>query len=291
MKKKKIGLVLEGGGMRGAYTAGVMSWLVENEFDFDVTLGISSGALYGAMYALRLDKKTMHLASTEKAAHFRNSGLGALLFEGQIIGYNHMFDTIFEEVGLPIWDIDKIKGEYYAGVYDLQAQDIIWIPNTEMKPYGREYIKAACTLPVMGRAVKIEGKKYMDGGITTMIPVEKSMDLGCEYHLVVSTKSPTFIRKPQKRLTYRAMRLIYRKYPRLIESFEARTEKYYQEVELIDQLVDQKKAVKINPSVEMGVDRFGGTLEQYEALFKLAYEDCESKRSDIISLFEMAHEK
>ncbi len=282
----KIGLVLEGGGMRGAYTAGVMSWLIENNFEFDVTLGISSGALYGVMFALGIDKETFYNVSTKEAAHWRNSGLGAILFERQIIGYDYMFDTIFSKVGIPVNDIDKIKGEYFAGVYDMDAQDTVWKSKHELPPYGREYIKAACTLPVMGRSVKIEGKTYMDGGITTMIPLEESINQGCEYHVVVSTKSPDFVRKPQKSLTYKVMRIIYRKFPKLIESFEGRTQRYYEEVKMVDQLVQDHKAVKINPSVEMGVGRFGGNIEQYDALFKLAYEDCESKRNDLESLFK-----
>lgn len=283
---KRIGLVLEGGGMRGAYTAGVLSWMIENGYKFDVVIGISSGALYGAMYALG-KSETLRIASTEKAADWRNSGIGALLFERQVVGYDHMFDTIYKEVDFPISKISEIDGEYYAGVYDLEAQDTIWISKDEMDPEGR-YIKAACTLPIMGRSVVIDEKKYMDGGITTMIPVEKSLEVGCEYHVVVSTKSADYVRKPQKRITYRIMRWVYRKFPRLIESFEARTDKYYEEVDLVERLEAEKKAIKLYPSKEVGVGRFGGSLKQYEELFELAYKDCENRRCEIDAIYSKA---
>lgn len=281
---KKIALVLEGGGMRGAYTAGTLAWLLENDYEFDIVIGISSGALYGAMFALNVPE-IMKEVSIEKAASWRNSGLGPLLFERQIIGYDYMFDTVFQEVGMPINRIKDFKGEYYAGVYDLEAQDTIWISKDEMDETGR-YIKAACTLPVMGRSVELDGKKYMDGGITTMIPVEKSIELGAEAHIVVSTKSADFVRKPQKRITYRFMRWFYRKYPRLIESFEGRTERYYVERNMIEELEAEKKAINLFPSKEVGVDRFGGSLEQYQELWDLAYSDCEARREEIDAIYQ-----
>lgn len=280
---KKIGLVLEGGGMRGAYTAGCLAWLLENGYEADVVVGISSGSLYGAMYALNVPD-IMKTVSIDKAASWRNSGLGPLLFERQIIGYDYMFDTVFEEVQLPIDRIREFKGEYFAGVYDLEAQDTIWISKDQMDPKGR-FIKAACTLPVMGRSVVMDGKKYMDGGITTMIPLEKSIAEGCDAHIVVSTKSADFVRKPQKRITYRAMRWIYRKYPKLIESFEARTEKYYEERALIERLEKEKKAINLFPSKEVGVDRFGGSLAQYQELWDLAFTDCEARREAIDEIY------
>lgn len=280
---KKIGLVLEGGGMRGAYTAGCLSWLLENDYKFDVVVGISSGALYGSMFAMGVSN-TLRIASTEKAAHWRNSGLGALLFERQVVGYDYMFDSIVNDVDYPIDKIKDVETDFYAGVYDLEAQETVWIGKDELDPEAK-FIKAACTLPVMGRSVVIDGKKYMDGGITTMIPVAKSMELGCEAHVVISTKSSTFVRKPQKRLTYRLMRFLYRKYPRLIASFEARTEKYYEERALIEILEKEKKAINLFPSQELGVDRFGGSLPQYEALFALAYKDCEARKDEIDAIY------
>lgn len=281
---KKIGLVLEGGGMRGAYTAGCLSWMLENNYEFDVVVGISSGSLYGSMYALNTPD-IMKKISIDYATKSRNSGLMALLCEGQIIGYDYMFGTVLEEVGLPLDRLSQFKGEYYAGVYDLEAQETIWISKDEMDLEGK-FIKAACTLPVMGRAVKMNGKKYMDGGITTMIPVEKSIELGCEAHVVVSTKSADFVRKPQKRITYQVMRWLYRKYPRLIESFEARTEKYYEERQLIEKLESEKKAINLFPSKEIGVDRFGGSREQFQALWDLAYADCENRRAEIDAVYK-----
>lgn len=280
----KISLVLEGGGMRGAYTAGCLSWLLDNKYEFDLVIGISSGSLYGSIFAMGY-KETLHMLAIERSLDKENSGLCSVLREGQVVGYDYMFGTILKEVPYSVAKLREFKGEYYAGVYDLEKQDTIWISKDEMDDDAL-FIKAACTLPIMGRMVKIDGRKYMDGGITTMIPVEKSIELGATRHVVVSTKSANFVRKPQKRITYWAMRLVYRKFPKLIESFEARTEKYYEERELIDSLVAEKKAVNLFPSKELGVSRLGGTKEQYEELFALAYSDCEARKDDLDALFK-----
>ena len=82
---KKLGLVLEGGGMRGAYTAGCLAWMLENGYKADVVVGISSGSLYGAMYALNIPE-TMKKISIEKAASPRNSGILPIFLEGQVVG-------------------------------------------------------------------------------------------------------------------------------------------------------------------------------------------------------------
>lgn len=280
----KISLVLEGGGMRGAYTAGCLSWLMDHHYDFDIVIGISSGSMYGSIFAMGY-KETLYKLATERSLDKENSGIWSLLREGQVVGYDYMFGTILKEVPFSVEKLREFKGEYYAGVYDLEKQDTIWVSKDDMDDEAL-FIKAACTLPILGRMVKINGRKYMDGGITTMIPVEKSIELGATRHVVVSTKSADFVRKPQKRITYWAMRLVYRKFPKLIESFEARTEKYYEERALIDQLVLDKKAVNLYPSKELGVSRLGGTKEQYEELFALAYSDCDARKEELDALFK-----
>ncbi len=195
-----------------------------------------------------------------------------------------MFDTILNEVDFPLDKIKDVRCEYYAGVYDLSQQDTIWIDKNHIDPQGK-FIKAACTLPIMGRAVRINGKKYMDGGITTMIPVSRSIEYGCTKHMIITTKSKDYVRKPQGFFMRLLLNTVYRKYPKLIQDFENRVNVYYDERKQIDELVAAGDAVYMYPSKELGVSRYSGTKEQFTELFEIAQADCEARRDEIEKLY------
>ncbi|CAM3719682.1 patatin family protein [Erysipelothrix urinaevulpis] len=281
---EKISLVLEGGGMRGAYTAGVLSWFIEHGVEFDYIVGISSGALYGSMYAMK-KQDALKKSSIDLATDKRNVGIRPLISEHSLVGYDFLFNIVQEETDYPIHKIDEIKSEMEIGVYDIEGEETIWVNQNDIAKHP-DYVKAACTLPVVGHSVVIEGKKYMDGGITTMIPVNKSIEKGCTKHVIVTTKSKDYVRKDQGFLQKHLLRFLYRKSPRLVEDFESRRDVYYQERAQIDQLVDDGQAIYLYPTKEYGVKRFGGDREKFEALFDLAYQDCDARKEELLSFMK-----
>lgn len=280
----KIGLVLEGGGMRGAYTAGVLDWLIEHEMMFDYVVGISSGALYSGMYVLQ-KRDALYKASVDVAADKRNVGMAAIKAEKTIVGYEFLYKTITEDLDYPIDDLKTVGIKNDIGVYDIEAQKTIWVDQNQVADNPR-FIQAACTLPIFGKKVNIDGRDYMDGGVTTMIPVAQSIAEGCDKHLVITTKSMDFVRKPQGFFQRNLLRFLYRKYPKLVQDFESRTSVYYEERAVIDNLVAQKKAMTIYPSQEVGVSRFGGSKEQFEQLFQMAHDDCDAIHDELLAFFQ-----
>ncbi|QIK57115.1 patatin family protein [Erysipelothrix sp. HDW6A] len=280
---EKIGLVLEGGGMRGAYSAGVLYWLLENEMYFDYVVGISSGALYAGMYVL--DKKdALKGAAIDVAADSRNVGLKPILHERTVVGYEFLYKEVTENLDYPLELIDQIPGEIEIGVYDIEGEETVWKNKHDIARCPK-YIQAACTLPVAGRRVHLEGKDYMDGGITTMIPVSRSIEYGCTKHMIITTKSKDYVRKPQGFFMRLLLNTVYRKYPKLIQDFENRVNVYYDERKQIDELVAAGDAVYMYPSKELGVSRYSGTKEQFTELFEIAQADCEARRDEIEKLY------
>lgn len=280
----KIGCVLEGGGMRGAYTAGVLCWCIDQNIVFDTVVGISSGAMYAAMYVLA-DGKTLRASSIDLAADPRNVGVQAVLREGTPVGYNFLFDQIFYHSDFKYEDLETIPNTLLVGVYDIELCQTIWIDQHDI---AREplYLKAACTLPLAGRAVKIEGKKYMDGGITTMIPIKQAMQTGCEKLLVVTTKDIDYVRKPNDPLTQFALDRVYHKHKKLIRDFRDRTRVYYEEKAQVQAMVDDGKAFLMYPTVKTNVKRFGGTKEEFQLLFDNAYQDCENQKEALLAFLK-----
>ena len=286
---KKLGLVLEGGGMRGAYTAGVLDWLLENEIYFDYVVGISSGALYATMYAQK-DRNALREASIEIASDKRNVGMKAIMAEKTIVGYNFLFDQIKNKSKFDLTKQDDTEIKVEIGVYDINEQETIWVNSEEIAKHPK-MVQAACTLPIFGRAVKIDGKPYMDGGVTTMIPIERSLEAGCEMHMVVTTKSDEFIRKPQGFVQRNLLRQVYRKSPKLVSDFESRTDVYYEERAQIEKLEQEGKALYMYPSKELGVSRFKGDKEQFQGLFDTARRDCEVRKEAIFNFYKTAKKK
>lgn len=280
----KIGLVLEGGGMRGAYTAGVLDWLLENELYFDYVSGISSGAMYAAMYMLK-KRDTLKKSAINVAADKRNVGWAAIKAEKTIVGYEFLYNEITTQLDFPLEEMKNIDGEIEIGVYDMEEEATVWINKDEISKHPR-FILAACVLPIFGKQVKIEGKHYMDGGITTMIPIEQSIKAGCTKHMVVTTKSMDYVRKEQNFFQKHLLRFVYRKFPKLISDFESRKTVYYEERDRIESLVESGDGLYMFPTQELGVSRFGGDAERFEQLFNIAREDCEKRKDEIIAFYK-----
>ena len=277
----KTGLVLEGGGLRGAYTAGVLSWFLDNNIKVDYAVGISSGAEHMCSY-LQEDKEMLKEVSVKWAGSATKVGIEPLIKEGSLVGYDYLFDYILKEI-IPL-DLEKLrKSKIYAefGVYDLSICETIWIEAKKMDD-DFKLLRAACTLPLAGKPVTYEGKKYIDGGVTTMIPIARSMEYGCDRHFVVTTKDASFVRKPTGAATNVLIKMMYRKYPKLIKDLYARTDVYYEERKIVDALVEEKKCLYIYPSVDLGVGRFSGNYQKLESLYALGYQDCEAKKEEII---------
>ncbi|MDR1795737.1 MAG: patatin family protein [Erysipelotrichaceae bacterium] len=276
----KVGLVLEGGGLRGAYTAGALSWLLDNRIQFDYAVGISSGAEHLCNYLVG-DQRILREVAVKWAGSATKTGIEPLLKEGQLVGYDYLFNHVLKTI-VPL-DLDKIRAnpvDAEFGLYDMQQCKTIWVKAKDLDPDFRK-LKAACTLPLAGKPVIIDGKPYLDGGITSMTPIRRAMECGCEHNVVITTKSDSFVRKPTGFVTNVLMWCSYHKYKKMLKDLDARTQVYYQELAIVKEQIEQGKAVLINPRKELGVKRFSATLEQLDQLYDLGYSDMETKRAEI----------
>lgn len=282
---EKIGLVLEGGGLRGAYTAGVLAWFLDHHVEFDIVVGISSGALLAAPFVTK-DRKTLHDLAVVYSGKQDNVGLKPILREGTPVGYNYLFDTIInQQLKLDASKVREADTKMEIGIYDMSKCETIWLTNKDLDDRW-QFVKAACTLPIAGRSVKIKGKKYMDGGLTTMIPIFRSEEHGCDRHVVITTKDISFVRKPNHPLLQVLLDLIYIKYPKMLKDFRKRTGIYYDEKAKVEHLVEENRALLIRPSKNLGVKRFSGDPEKLKALFDLAYADCDAQKGQILEFIE-----
>lgn len=278
MKKKKISLVLEGGGMRGAYTAGCLSWLIDEGIEFDGAYGISTGAIHLTTFLFK-NKEWLKEMSTRIIANKDYIGLKAFLQEGQIVAFDHMFSNL-DRLGFDIKNL-KTNTKAKLGYYDLGIGDCIFMP---VEKIDTALLKAACSLPLLGKITKVEGKEYLDGGINKMIPIEESVKDGYDKHLIITTKPIDYVRKPAKAFVVWLMSTVYSQCKNIGRDYRDRHINYKNQIDLINQLVLDGKALYRYPTKTIKVTRLGGSFEDLDELFELGRSDMENSREEIYKL-------
>ena len=277
----KIGLVLEGGGMRGAYTAGVLTWFIDNNIVFDYGVGISSGAISICSYYLK-DKDFLYNVSVNYMSDKNNVGIRPLLKEGRYVGYKYMFDDLLKkQVKYDTSKLVKDKINLEIGLYDLSKCDNLFV-GPEFLDKDLQVLKASCSLPIAGNIVDYQGYRFLDAGIKTMIPIKQSIDNGNNKHFVVITKPDGYTRKGANIIMRYLMKFNYAKYPLMVKQYANRHLQYDKEIKKVYQEKEKGNAYIIRPSEKINVKRFSGDQENLKKLFYLGYSDMDNKKEEII---------
>jgi predicted patatin/cPLA2 family phospholipase len=286
---KKVALVLEGGGFRGSYTAGALRWLLKEGIEFDYVVGTSAAAVY-SFYFLAKNDRMLHDISIDAVKDPNMLGIKPLLLEGQLGG----FGLMVKKYVMPTYQQD-LKAARDSGhqmevcLYNM-TRDEPEICDLDDFDGSAQIIRAACTLPVSGRMVKVNGQKYLDGGIKTMLAIDRARELGYEKALVIVTKDKNYVRKPYSRFTLGALGLIYGKHPNMLKILKGRTDEYYREMNEVYAMEQQGKAVLIRPTRDCGVKRFSGSHQQLEEMHALGMQDMEDRRDELYDFLELPRE-
>mgnify|MGYP003316678227 CR=1 FL=1 len=230
MKKVKTSLVLEGGGMRGAYTAGALSWLIDNNIEFDNAYGISTGAVHLCSYLIK-DKKNLKDFSTKYITDKNAIGIRSILRCFHLVDYDYLFyELMMKKCKYDFSALKSVKTNGRIGTYELSSGKAEYHNVQEI---DIEELKAACTLPFLGRIAKLGDRQMLDAGISDMIPIEQSIKDGCERHLIITTKPAGYVRKPSNKFVVQAMKLRYRNCPNIASDYAIRHLNYYKQINMI----------------------------------------------------------
>lgn len=281
---EKYGLVLEGGGVRGAYTAGALAWLNDNNITFDYQVGISSGAVYLCCYMMH-DKKTAYNMSVHYATDPKTVGIHALMREGYYVAYRRIFVECL--AGLEHMSMRPIVEQHMpveVGAYHLEEGKTIFFGPDEMDADDKDLtlLNGTCALPLVSKVVVYKGMHLLDGGITKMIPIERAIEKGCTKFMVITTKPADFVRKPGSKWVLGLSKMIYHQYPQVAKDYAVRHENYYHQVQMVKDLVDQGNAIQVYPSQTINVNRFKGDEVSAQHLYDLGYADMESHKEEIL---------
>lgn len=267
---KDTALVLEGGGMRGIYTAGVLEYFLENDINFPYVAGVSAGACHAFSYISKQKGRNRRIMidyiNDKRYLSFRN-----YFKEKSLFGMNFIFDEIPNNlVKFDYETFENDNRDFYIGVTDIVTGESIYYNKKELNDPNL-IVRASSSLPLVSPIVEYENKKLLDGAIADPIPIEKALRDGYEKFVVVLTRNLGY--KKEKDKSIRLAKRFYKKYPNLIKLMETRHEVYNRQLDLIDELEKQGRAIVIRPSEKLQVDRFTKDKNKLEGLYKLGYLD------------------
>jgi len=276
---KNVGLVLEGGGMRGLYTCGVLEYFMENDLYFNYVIGVSAGACNAVSYISR-QKGRNEKVIIGFVKNWRYMSLRSFILSKSYFGMDFIFDEIpNKHVLFDFETFYKSPGIFLVGATDCQSGKPIYLNKDDL---GEQFqaLRASASLPMLSPIVNYKGYELLDGGISDSIPIKKSIKDGNTKNIIVLTRNIGYRKSPGK---FNALlKLKYKNYPLLIETMLDRYKNYNETLDYIGHLEDEGKAIVIRPSEALKVDRLEKNPKRLYGLLHNGYNDAKSSYERII---------
>jgi predicted patatin/cPLA2 family phospholipase len=270
MLPSKTALVLEGGGTRGFYSAGVFEAFMDAGIMFPYIAGVSAGAANALTYVAGQRGRNRQIVEkyvgNKKYVSRRN-----LLRYGSLFGYGFIFGTIPDTH--VFWDrevFDSTDIRFLTGAIDCNTGRTVWFEKSDITA-GFPVSVASCSVPLAAKIAEYGGYKLLDGGVASPIPIEKSLEDNNEFHVVVLTRNEGYKKSAFRHKS--VLNLFYKKYPNLINAIMNRHEVYNRQLELCERLEREGKAIIIRPQVPLAVERAGTDIKKLLTLYDEGYDE------------------
>ncbi|MBE6758460.1 MAG: patatin family protein [Ruminococcaceae bacterium] len=278
-----VGLVLEGGGQRGAYTAGVLQGLWSEGVRLDYVVGVSAGALTGINYVsgqLRRNYNTF----VKYAPDPRYMGVRHIREHGGIFNFDFLLGNIVYDL-LP-FDFETFFGSscrMRIGATDCRTGEAVYYDKEALRGDPRlTVLRATASLPLVSKMIRFDGRELLDGGIADPIPLQRSIDDGNDFNIIVLTRNADHIDKPTSVLSL--CRRKYRDYPKLVEMLERHAELCINQRRMAYEQQRMGRAVVIQPIAPLKIGRYERNPERLAALHDTALTELASRMCEIRAL-------
>lgn len=269
--QQKTGLVLEGGAMRGMFTAGVLDIFMERNVHVDGIIGVSAGALFGVNYLSEQPGRVLRY-NKKYASDKRNMGIRSLLTTGDIVNKKFAYYTVPQK--LDLFDDKKFKTSqvpYYAVVTNMQTGQPEYMQIKSVFE-DMEILRASASMPFVSRPVLLNGKKYLDGGVSDSIPYQKFLDMGYERLIVVLTRDLSYVKKPMSK---HLISMFYHDYPEFKEQLLHRHDNYNHSIQELKKLEAEGRVTLIRPSEPIEISRMEKDPQMLQKVYDLGRKDAE----------------
>ena len=268
----QAGLVLEGGGMKGVYTAGVLDFFLDKGVEFSGVYGVSAGACHMCSYLSGQRGRALEVC-VDYLDTRKYCSAESLLTTGDLFNVNMAYHLIPEYLNPYDYEaFHKYKGKAYAVVTNIETGKPEYLRIRDMKK-EIDAIRASASLPLVSRNVKYNGKLYLDGGLSDAVPICKSILDGNKKNVVILTKEEGYVRTPASHLGL--LKLRYLRYPKVYELMAGRHLAYNDTMDYLKKQQENGQAFVLRPKKKSEVGRIEKNTEKLKALYEEGYRDAE----------------
>ncbi|MBE5943789.1 MAG: patatin family protein [Lachnospiraceae bacterium] len=270
--RDKVGIVLEGGGMRGLYTAGVLDVFLQEGLWPDGVIGVSAGAIHGSNYmAAQLGRSARY--NLKYINDKRYMSIRSLIKTGNLFNKKFCYDTLPNK--LNIFDYDTYKENaakipFYVTCSNLETGMAEHIRCYDFRE-EMEYLRASASLPLVSEIVQVGGKKLLDGGTCDSIPIKFFRDMGYKKNIVVLTRPAGYEKKPDK--TVNVLQRVYSQYPKYVQAARERHDNYNMTLDYINHYEKEGQIIVIRPSKDIKIGRTEKNINKLKYMYKMGRHD------------------
>ena len=283
----KAALVLEGGALRGMYTSGVLDTFLKNNMEFECVAGVSAGALNAMSYISKQPGRSAKI-NLEYCDDPRYIGRKAFIKNKGIIGYDYLFGDISEnKVPFDFKSFENTNQRFVIVTTNCEKAETEYLEKSNCKDLFKA-AQASSSMPLASAMVEINNNHYLDGAVTTSIPIKWAIEQGYEKVVVVLTRDRTYRKPMLSNKMKKLYKLAYHKYPKLIEKLNTMPERYNK---LQDEIIDLEKEGKIfiiRPEKEVTVSRLEKDKEKLENLYKEGIAEAEKNLDALKEYLEIS---
>ncbi|MBP2239457.1 putative patatin/cPLA2 family phospholipase [Cytobacillus eiseniae] len=285
----EVGLVLEGGGMRGVYSAGVLEYFLEQGIQFPYVIGVSAGAGMAASY-LSKQKGRNKVVNIDYVTDPRYISWRNFFRNRQLFGMDFIFDDIPNKfVPFHQEEFFQNNAEFIIGTTDCLTGEPIYYGKED---YGKDLlkiVKASSSLPFIAPEIPFADRLLLDGGISDPIPIKKAQSDGCKKSVVILTRNKGYRKKPSK-----FHFLVKRKYPHYIglqQALATRHQKYNETIDFLEEEERHGRVLIIRPQEPLTVGRMERDPAKLEKLYMIGYENAKKHQDKIYNWLETKEER
>lgn len=262
---RNTGLVLEGGGMRGVFTSGVLDGFMKHNLYFRYVVAVSAGACNGMSYMSHQPRRA-RISNIDYLARYNYIGIRHLVTQGCIFDRELLYDK-FPNQYLP-FDFDTFFNNqctFEMVTTNCQTGQAMYLSEKHDRQRALDIVRASSSLPYVSKIVEVDGIPMLDGGIVDSIPVQRAIDMGHPFNVVVCTRNKGYRETGRD---YKIPRFIYRNYPRLRVALSRRIAAYNKQLEMIDRMEAAGQIICIRPERPMEVTRMAKDTAKLERLYE-----------------------
>ena len=266
----KKGLVLEGGAMRGLFTAGIIDVMMEAGVEPDGLIGVSAGAAFGCNYKSRQPGRAIRY-NTRFAKDARYSGLKSLLTTGDY--FNAQFGYHIVPYQYDLFDVaafEKNPMEFIVVCTDVLTGQAVYHKMDRVDYDELEWLRASASMPLASKVVEVAGHKLLDGGVADSIPLAYFESIGYDRNVVILTQPEGYVKHRTKLMPL--MRIGLRRYPEMIQAMDRRYLMYNRELEFVRQAEREERCLVIRPDEKLPIGHISHDPEEMKRVYQIGRE-------------------